>query len=46
VPVLLWTASGVNMTQNPVWLEPHGDGLRAFFIPEDDSSTLYIYEAR
>ena len=44
VPVLLWTTGGLNMTQNPVWLEPHGDGLRAYFIPEDDSSTLYIYE--
>lgn len=45
VPVLLWTAGGLNMTQNPVWLEAHGDGLRAFFIPEDDNSTLYIYES-
>jgi hypothetical protein len=46
VPVLLWTASGLNMTQNPVWLEPFGDGLRAYFMPEDDASTLYIYEVK
>jgi hypothetical protein len=46
VPVLLWTASGLTMTQNPVWLEPSRDGLRAYFIPEDDSSTLYIYEVK
>lgn len=45
VPVLLWTPGGLNMTQNPVWLEPHGDGLRAYFIPEDDTSTLYVYDA-
>jgi hypothetical protein len=46
VPVLLWTPGGLNMTQNPVWLEPSGDGLRAYFIPEDDSSTLYVYEVK
>jgi hypothetical protein len=44
LPVLLWTPGGLAMTQNPVWLEPHGDGLRAYFIPEDDTSTLYIYD--
>ena len=44
VPVLLWTAGGVSMTQNPAWFEPTGTGLRAYFIPEDDKSTLYIYE--
>jgi hypothetical protein len=44
VPVLLWTAGGLNMTQNPVWLEPSDGGLRAYFMPEDDGSTLYIYE--
>ena len=46
VPVLLWTTGGLNMTQNPVWLEPSGDGLRAYFIPEDDTSTLYIYDVK
>ena len=38
--------------QNPVWIEPFdsaqgkagGTGLRAYFMPEDDTSTLYIYE--
>lgn len=44
VPVLLWTPSGFAMTQNPVWLEPTATGLRAYFMPEDDTSTLYIYE--
>jgi hypothetical protein len=34
------------MTQNPVWIEPHEDGLRAYFVPEDDNSTLYIYDVR
>jgi hypothetical protein len=49
VPVLLWTAGGVVMTQNPVWIDavdsdPSRRGLRAYFMPEDDKSILYIYE--
>lgn len=44
VPVPLWTAGGLPMTQNPAWLEPHGTSLRAYFMPEDDQSTLYIYD--
>jgi uncharacterized protein DUF6454 len=43
-PVLLWTAGGMDMTHNPVWIEPRAMGLRAYFMPEDDKSTLYIYE--
>lgn len=46
VPVALWTASGLPMTQNPAWIEPHGDGLRAYFMPEDDKSVLYVYDVR
>jgi len=44
VPVPLWTASGLDMTHNPVWLEATAAGLRGYFMPEDDTSTLYIYE--
>ena len=44
VPVLLWTASGFDMTHNPLWIEENGAGLRAYFMPEDDTSTLYIYD--
>jgi uncharacterized protein DUF6454 len=51
VPVLLWTAGGMDMTHNPVWITPFDSaqgkprsGLRAYFMPEDDKSTLYIYE--
>jgi hypothetical protein len=44
VPVLLWTAGGLAMTHNPVWIEPSASGLRAWFMPEDDTSTLYVYE--
>lgn len=44
VPVLLWTSGGLDMTHNPVWLEPTATGLRGYFMPEDDTSTIYIYE--
>jgi hypothetical protein len=45
VPVELWTESGLPMTYNPFWIEPTANGLRAYFMPEDEKSTLYIYEA-
>jgi hypothetical protein len=44
VPVPLWTPSGLDMTHNPVWIEPSEAGLRAYFLPEDDHSTLYVYD--
>jgi hypothetical protein len=44
VPLLLWTTTGLPMTQNPSWFEPTATGLRAFFMPEDDNSTIYIYD--
>jgi len=44
VPILLWTTSGMDMTHNAVWLEPSAAGLRGYFLPEDDRSTLYIYD--
>jgi hypothetical protein len=44
VPILLWTASGLDMTHNPVWIEPTGSGLRGYFMPEDNTSTIYVYD--
>ncbi len=44
VPILLWTAGGLDLTHNPVWLEPSAAGLRGYFMPEDVRSTLYIYD--
>ncbi|MET0530108.1 MAG: DUF6454 family protein [Microvirga sp.] len=44
-PVLLWAASGMDMTHNPVWMETSEVGIRGYFMPEDDKSTLYVYEA-
>ena len=45
IPVELWTDSGLPMTYNPFWIERTATGLRAYFMPEDEKSTLYIYEA-
>lgn len=45
MPIELWADSGLPMTQNPFWIEATATGLRAYFMPEDGKSTLYIYEA-
>lgn len=45
MPVELWSSSGLPMTQNPFWVEPNGQGVRAYFMPDDDKSTLFVYEA-
>jgi hypothetical protein len=45
VPVLLWTPGGLDMTHNPAWFEATATGLRGYFMPEDDTSTIYVYDA-
>ena len=45
MPIELWPESGLPMTYNPMWIEATATGLRAYFMPEDNKSTLYIYEA-
>ena len=44
VPMLMWTSGGLDLTHNPVWIEPTTRGLRGYFMPEDDRSTLYIFD--
>jgi hypothetical protein len=44
LPIELWTESGLPMTQNPFWVEPTERGLRAYFLPEDERSTLFVFE--
>ena len=44
VPVEMWTEFGLPMTLNPFWIEATAYGLRAYFMPEDGKSTIYIYE--
>jgi hypothetical protein len=43
VPVGLTTPGGVSLTRNPSFFEPTPSGLRAYFLPEDDKATLYVY---
>ena len=40
----LWTTAGLDMTHNPAWFEAAGTGIRAYFMPEDNASTIYVYE--
>jgi hypothetical protein len=44
VPVELWAPSGLPMTQNPFFAEATDTGLRAWFMPDDDESTLFVYD--
>ena len=44
VPILLWTATGIDMTHNPAWIEATPTGLRGYFMPEDDRSTMFVYD--
>ena len=44
VPVALWSDKGLVMTQNPFFVEAQASGLRFYFVPEDDSSRLFIYD--
>lgn len=43
-PIPLWTEEGLDLAHNPVWIEPSEAGLRAYFMPEDDESRLFVYE--
>lgn len=44
LPFPIRSAKGRLMTQNPVFVELTEKGVRAYFIPDDDDSTLYVYE--
>ena len=44
VPIPLWTSTGLDMTHNPSWFERTATGIRGYFMPEDDSSAIYVYD--
>ena len=44
VPFPYWTESGIPMTQNPVFLQVVESTIRLYAMPEDNKSTVYIYE--
>lgn len=45
VPVPLWVKPTLAMTNNPFYSELKDDHLRFYFLPEDDESTIYVYDA-
>jgi hypothetical protein len=44
VPVPVWVPGGRPATQNPSHIEVTPTGLRAFFMPDDDASTIFVYD--
>lgn len=45
VPIKLWSpVTGRAMTNNPTTFELTAAGVRGYFMPDDDTSILYIYE--
>ena len=44
-PIPLYAPSGRVMTNNPCAVELTDRGIRAYFAPDDDQTTLYIFEA-
>lgn len=46
IPIKLWSpATGRAMTNNPTWFELTANGVRGYFIPDDDRVSMYLYEA-
>jgi hypothetical protein len=44
LPVGLSTPAGASLTRNPSYFEAaEGGGVRAYFLPDDDNATLYVY---
>lgn len=44
LPVGLSSPAGESLTRNPSFFEAaDGGGIRAWFLPDDDTSTLYVY---
>ncbi len=44
IPVQFWVNPDLVLTNNPFYVEVVDNHLRFYFMPEDDNSTLYIYE--
>ena len=44
IPVPLWTENGVVMTNNPFYIQSTKNGIIFYFMPEDNKSTIYVYE--
>lgn len=45
VPVKLWSKTGASMLNNPCAVESSDQGIRAYFVPDDDEkAVLYTYD--
>jgi Family of unknown function (DUF6454) len=44
-PIPLWAPTGRVMTENPFFAEATATGVRAWFMPDDNRSTIYVYDA-
>ena len=44
LPVERWAPSGLPLTQNPFFAQARGEGLRAWFMPDDDRSTIFAFD--
>lgn len=45
VPVKLWSDTGASMLNNPCAVEATKEGIRAYFVPDDDDkAVLYVYD--
>jgi len=44
-PISLRASSGRVMTQNPFFAEATASGVRAWFMPDDNRSTIYVYDS-
>jgi hypothetical protein len=44
LPVGFSTPAGASLTRNPSYFEAaDSGGVRAYFLPDDDNATLYVY---
>ncbi|MCZ2498938.1 hypothetical protein GN316_19435 [Xylophilus sp. Kf1] len=44
VPIKLYAASRRPMTTNATWFESIATGIRGYFVPDDDTASVHIYE--
>jgi hypothetical protein len=44
LPVMVRAAGGASLLRNPFAVEGRGTGLRFYFVPEDESSRLHVYD--
>ncbi len=44
IPVPKWVSPNLVMSHNPFYFELEDEHLRFYFMPEDDESTVYVYD--